>query len=170
MPILTDLRNRVQIVNDGLQSGEIVRNVVVQHPDDIMELQRIQLLQGKSASGEDIRPFYSEDLKPDGYFYSVESAGRYAAWKQDLEYPYTVSRNPDAPNLYITGKFHSEIGVEFGPDAVGIVGETPFAAGIMLKYGIETFGLMMSNWLALFEEFGAYDELMQNVKQLLYVY
>ena len=170
MSILTDLRNRVQVVNDSLQSGEIVRNVVVQHPDDIMELQRIQLLQGKSASGEDIRPFYSEDLKPDGYFYSVESAGRYAAWKQDLEYPYTVSRNPDAPNLYITGKFHSEIGVEFGPDAVGIVGETPFAEGIMLKYGIETFGLMMANWLALFEEFGAYDELMQNVKQLLYVY
>ena len=100
MGILNDLRTRVQGVNDGLTTGELIRNVVVQHSDDIIEQQRIQLFEGKNSNGEDMRPFYSEDLKPKGFFHSVESAGRYAAWKQNgINYPYTANRNPDAPNL-----------------------------------------------------------------------
>lgn len=170
MGILNDLRNRVTTVNDGLQTGEMVRNVVIRHADDIMELQKIQLFQGKASSGQDIRPFYSEDLKPTGYFHSVESAGRYSAWKQTgISYPYSVDRNPDAPNLYINGKFHSELDVEFGMEAVGIIGATAYAKRIMLKYGIQTFGLMPSNWMAIFTERGAYNELMNEIKTKLYV-
>lgn len=166
---MTDLRARVAGVYDGLRTGEMVRNAVVMHGDDIMELQRMQLFEGKAASGEDIRPYYSEDLKPGGYFYSVESAGRYAAWKQDgIRYPYTANRNPDAPNLYINGRFHDEIGVEFGAESVGIVPLTPYAAGIVAKYGMATFGLMAKNWLAVFEEYGAYNELMNEIKSRLY--
>lgn len=171
MGILNDLRARVQGVNEGLQGGSLVRDVVVRHPDDILDLQRVQLFEGKAANGEDIRPYYSEDLKPSGYFYSVESAGRYAAWKKDgINYPYTArNRNPDSPNLYITGKFHDEIGVQFGPDAVGIVPATAFAAGIMAKYGLQTFGLMPGNWAEIFERRGGYYELMQLIKSRLYV-
>lgn len=171
MGILDDLRTRVRAVNEGLQTGGMVCDVLMRHPDDILELQRLQLFQGLAASGEDIRPYYSEDLKPSGYFYSVESAGRYAAWKKDgINYPYSVTRNPDAPNLYINGRFHDEIGVQFTNDTVGIVPTTPYAAGIMAKYGINTFGLMPSNWKIIFEEKGAYYELMQQIKQRLYVY
>ena len=46
MGILNDLRKRVADVNDGLQTGELVRNVVVNHPDDILELQKLQLFAG----------------------------------------------------------------------------------------------------------------------------
>lgn len=170
MGILNDLRLRVQNVNDGLQTGEIIRNAVIQHPDDILELQRIQLFSGLAANGEDIRPYYSEDLKPSGYFHSIESAGRYAAWKKDgINYPYTAKRNPDAPNLYINGRFHDELGVQFAADTVGIVPTTPYAAGIVAKYGINTFGLMWSNWMIIFAERGAYDEIMQEIKSKLYV-
>lgn len=169
MGILNDLRARVQAVSSGLQTGQMVRDVVVRHPADILELQKRQLFEGKAANGEDIRPYYSEDLKPSGYFYSVESAGRYAAWKQDINYPYSVKRNPDAPNLYINGKFHSELGVQFGTDAAGIVPETGYASQIMAKYGTGTFGLMRSKWLELFTDWGAYDELMQQIKSRLYV-
>lgn len=169
MGILDALRDRVQYVSSGLQTGEMVRNVVMRHPGEIMEYQRLQLFAGKAANGKDIRPYYSEDLKPGGYFHSVESAGRYAAWKQDINYPYTVQRNPDAPNLYINGKFHRELGVQFGPSTVGIVATTPYASMIMAKYGVQTFGLMMSNWIAIFVEHGAYMELMQEIKQRLYV-
>ena len=170
MGILNDLRTRVQNVNEGLQTGEAVRNVVVTHRDDIMELQLLQLFQGLAANGQDIRPYYSEDLKPSGYFRSAESAARYAAWKRDgISYPYSVQRNPDAPNLYINGKFHSELGVEFRPDTVAVVATTPYAAAIMAKYGIETFGLMESNWMAIFVERGAYNELMNEIKARLYV-
>lgn len=170
MSILNDLRTRVADVNDGLITGAMVRSVVMMHPDDILELQKMQLFQGLASNGKDIRPYYSEDLKPSGYFHSVESAGRYAAWKKDgISYPYRANRNPDAPNLYINGRFHSEIGVQFAADTVGIVPETPYAAGIMAKYGISTFGLMMSNWYALFVQRGAYSELMQEIKTRLYV-
>ena len=170
MSALTDLRTRVQSVNDALQTGELVRNAVVRHGSDIMELQKTQLLLGLTSSGEDFRPYYSEDLKPSGYFHSVETAGRYASWKESgIRYPYSVSgRNPDAPNLYITGKFYDEIDVEFGNDAVAVIGMTGFAKTIMAKYGNSSFGLMASNWRVLFMERGAYAELMDEMKTMLY--
>lgn len=170
MGILNDLRNRVRQIGEGIQSGEMVRDVVVQHEADIMELQKIQLFEGLASSGEDIRPYYSEDLKPTGYFHSKESAGRYAAWKGDgINYPYKANRNPDAPNLYVNGRFHSELGVQFDADTVGIVPTTLYAAGIVAKYGLSTFGLMTAKWRALFFERGGYDELMKQIKSRLYV-
>ena len=170
MGILNDLLARVESVNDGLRTGELVRNVVVQHPDDILDLQKMQLFQGLAANGQEIRPYYSEDLKPKGYFYTVESAKRYSAWKESgINYPYSVQRNPDAPNLYINGRFHDELGVQFGAQTVGIVGTTGYSKGIIEKYGIQTFGLMMANWMVIFVERGGYKELMQELKQRLYV-
>ena len=170
MSILSDLRKRVQSVQDGMQSGEIVRLSLLPRRDDILELQRIQLLQGLTSSGDEIRPYYSEDLKPGGYFYSVESAKRYADWKQTLSYPYSVERaNADAPNLYINGKFHSELDVEFGSEAVSVVGGTGYAQEIIAKYGLRTFGLMGENWNVIFTERGAYDDMMREIESILYV-
>jgi len=169
MDILTDLLNRVLTVQAGLESGSPRGGGLIPPGNDILEQQRIQLLEGKDSGGEDIRPYYSEDLKPAGHFHSVESAGRYAAWKQDLTYPYTVQRNPDAPNLYITGKFHEEIGVEFGVDAVAIVGETAYAKAIMAKYGNDTFGLNADKWAEIWES-GSYDSLLGMIKAIIYAY
>lgn len=170
MGILNDLRTRVMNVNDGLQTGTLVRNTVIRHPDDILDLQREQLFEGKRSDGQDMRPYYSEDLKPKGYFYCVESAGRYAAWKQSgINYPYNANRNPDAPNLYINGRFHDELGVQFATDTVTVLGTTGYAKQIVDKYGLESFGLMMSRWMTIFAERGALDELMNEIKQLLYV-
>lgn len=170
MGILNDLRARVQGVQSGLQTGDLIRNVVVRHGEEILDLQREQLFEGKASSGNDIRPYYSEDLKPKGYFYSVETAGRYAAWKASgINYPYKASRNPDAPNLFINGRFHDELGIRFLADSVGVVPMTPYAANIMAKYGMETFGLMVEKWTKLFQDFGAYNELMMEIKSRLYV-
>lgn len=170
MGILNDLRKRVADVNDGLQTGELVRNVVVKHPDDILELQKQQLFAGLASNGQDIRPYYSEDLKPSGYFYTAEAAKRYAVWKDSgINYPYSAQRNPDAPNLYINGRFHDELGVQFDADTVGIVGTTGYSKKIIAKYGVSTFGLMMANWMAIFIERGAYNELIKEIKTRLYV-
>lgn len=168
MGILDDLRNKVQRVNDGLTGGELVRDVIVQHPTDILELQRYQLLEGKTGKGEDIRPYYSEDLKPGGRFHSVQTAGRYAAMKQDISYPYTVNRNPDAPNLYFNGKFHDELGVQFNATTLSIIGTTWYAKGIIAKYGEETFGLSEEKWEIIFDDRGALNELMNVLKTILY--
>lgn len=167
MGILNDLRARVQNAYDDL--GQMVRQSIEPHGPEIMEMQRQQLFAGLASNGEDIRPYYSEDLKPSGFFHSVESAGRYAAWKQDgIRYPYKANRNPDAPNLYINGRFHSELDVDFGPDTVGILPTTPYAAGIVAKYGINTFGLTMANWMVIFVDRGAYNDLMDDLRKRLY--
>lgn len=171
MGILEDLLTRVQQVNDGMKTGAMIRDVIVQHPDDIMELQREQLFAGLAASGKDIRPYYTEDLKPGGYFRSAESAKRYATWKATgISYPSLggFSRNINAPNLYINGKFHSELDVQFNAQTVSIIGRTTYAKGIIAKYGRNTFGLMASNWGVIFVERGAYDELLNNIKTILY--
>lgn len=167
--ILDILLQRVQSVESGLRTGQFVRDAVMRYGEDIMELQRVQLFEGKTPTGEDIRPYYSEDLKPGGYFHSVDTARRYAAWKADgIQYPYNAgNRNPDAPNLYINGRFHDEIDMEFGPDAVGVVPGTGYARQIMAKYGMNTFGLSPEHWGEVFER-GAYFDLMQVIKNRLF--
>ena len=170
MGILNDLRARVVNVDAELASGAAVRDVLTGHTGDILDLQKRQLFEGKASSGEDIRPYYSEDLKPGGYFHSRESAGRYAAWKLNgISYPYAASRNADVPNLYINGRFHSELGVVFLPDSVAVQGMTAYAQQIVAKYGLATFGLMPIYWSEIFSSRGALNELMQQIKSKLYV-
>lgn len=168
MGILNDLLAKVTSVSDALSDGSVIRDALLPRESDIMEFQYEQLFAGLTSSGEDIRPYYSEDLKPGGYFYTVDSAKRYAEWKESMTYPYSVDRNPDAPNLYINGRFHSELAVEFGSDAVGVVGATGYAQKIIAKYGLATFGLMKSNWMRIFVERGAYDELMTLISKMLW--
>lgn len=167
MGILEDLLARVRTFENGLQTGSAIRDALQPFGSDILEAQRVQLLEGRNSGGEDIRPYYSEDLKPQGYFYSAESAGRYAAWKQDLSYPYSVKRNPDAPNLYITGRFHSELEVQFNSDSLGIVATSTWSAAIMAKYGVDTFGLCFDKWEEIWEG-GAYLLLLNNAQTLLF--
>lgn len=162
------LLTNAKAVRDGLQGGSLVRSVLEGHGDDIIEQQRIQLLEGKASDGTDMHPFYSEDLKPKGWFHSRQSAANYAAWKQTLSYPYSVRRNADAPNLYITGVFHDDLSVEFGNEAVGVKADTAYAANIMAKYGKDAFGLSMEKWGVIFGEKGAKDELLEKMKQMLW--
>lgn len=168
MGILEQLKARVEQVQEGLASGSFVREVISTHGEDILAYQRHQLLRGLASSGEDMRPYYSEDLKPMGRFYSVETAGRYAALKQDgIRYPYSVDRNPDAPNLYFNGRFHEELGVQFDAAVVAIVGTTSYAKKIISKYGESSFGLMAEYWGKVWEDCGAYAELLTKLKDEL---
>ena len=147
--------------------GTMQREVFEKRREEIIISQREQLLEGKASSGKDLRPYYSEDLKPNGWFHSKESAGRYAAWKGSLSYPYTAKRNPDAPNLYITGVFHNDLGVGFGAESIYILPETNYAAGIMNKYGMKNFGLTDERWSRLLHEGGIMDEMIQRMRAIL---
>lgn len=167
---LTELHTHAQSVLAGLQGGEIPRLAVLQYGDDILDLQREQMASGKSVDGQDLRPLYSEDLRQrGGWFLSGESAARYTAWKQSLGNPYEggMARNSDAPNLYINGKFYSEIGVQFGTEAAVIVPLTPFASQVMAKYGRQ-INLGMNGWMELMHNRGGYNKVMDEVKRILY--
>lgn len=164
---ISSLLANAKAVQSGLQ-GSLVREVLQMHGTEIVEQQRIQLLEGKNSHGEDIHPFYTEDVKPRGWFKTKESAQRYADWKQTISYPYSVRRNPNAPNLYITGVFHDDLGVNFGSDAVEIIPDTAYAANIMSKYGRGMFGLSFEKWGVIFGEKGAKDELIEKIRNLLW--
>lgn len=169
MSSLDEILRRIQSVQDGLQGGDIPRLAVLPYGDRIVELQKEQLAEGKAASGEDLRPYYSEDIKPTGYFNSTATAANYAAWKQTINNPYEAgARNPDAPNLFITGKFYGEIGVEFGSDRARIVALTPFAAQVMAKYGADAFGLTYGRWMRIMRDEGGLERLMDEIKQVIY--
>jgi hypothetical protein len=162
------LLNNAKTLRQGLQDGALVRSVLERHGDEIIEQQRIQLLEGKAADGSDMHPFYSEDLKPKGYFHSRATAANYAAWKQTISYPYTVRRNHDAPNLYITGIFHNDLQVVFSSDWVGIVPDTMYAAVIMNKYGKNAFGLCPQKWDVMWNEKGCKSELITKMRETLW--
>ena len=162
------LLNNARQLQADLSQGSIIREVLEPHGNEIVDLQRTQLLMGKGSDGQDIHPFYSEDLKPQGYFKSSATAANYRGWKQQLSYPKNVQRNPDAPNLYITGVFHNDLNVSFGADAVAIVPDTAYAAKIMAKYGVNIFGLSWDSWGIIWNENGAKNELIEKVKNVLY--
>lgn len=168
MGILNNLLEKVKAVEAGLTTGEALGDVLLYYGDDIMSLQIHQLFEGKASNGEDIRPYYSEDLKPTGYFRSRETAKNYSAWKEIIPYPYQVDRNPDAPNLFINGRFHSELTVEFSSNAVGVVPATSYAQQIVAKYGISTFGLTPWNWNVIWREKGAFQQLLNSIQSKLY--
>lgn len=163
---LAGLRNNVKAIRDGIADGSIMRKVLDPRRDEIMTFQYQQLFDGKGSNGEDIRPYYTEDVKPSGYFRSVEEAQAYARWKETgIPYPFKANRNPDAPNLYINGKFHSELDVYLLPDTVVINASTPYAAGIVNKYGLGTFGLTAESWGEMLNERGVAQDVMDYIIQ-----
>lgn len=153
----------------SMMDGELQREAFEMRKDEIIESQRVQLLEGKASSGKDLRPYYSEDLKPHGWFKSKESAGRYAAWKGSLNYPVSVERNADAPNLYITGVFHGDLEAGFGTEKIHILPNTNYAAGIMAKYGVENFGLTDERWSVIIRrDGGVADTLITKMREVLW--
>ena len=162
------LLTNAKMLKRDMDSGKLARNVLMRHGDDIVEQQRVQLFMGKGSDGRDLHPFYSEDLKPKGYFKGGAEARKYAAWKQEIRYPYNVERNPDAPNLYITGVFHDDLGVAFGKDYVAIIPDTAYAANIMQKYGMNAFGLCMEKWGVIWNEKGGKNNLIEQMKKVLW--
>lgn len=165
---LARMARSAHALQQQMTDGSLVRGVLRSHEDDIMEQQHIQLLEGKGSDGNDLRPYYTEDLKPHGYFNDQKSASNYMAWKQSLSYPYTVGRNPNAPNLYINGRFYDEMEVRFEADTMGIFPSTGYASQIMGKYGLHRFGLSALKWQILFEEKGVKNEIQQRMKDILY--
>ena len=162
------LLNNARQLQADLSQGTIIRDVLEMHDKEIVDLQRTQLLEGKGSDGQDIHPFYTEDLKPQGYFKSAATAANYRAWKQTISYPKNVQRNPNAPNLYITGVFHNDLNVAFYADSVAIVPDTAYAANIMAKYGMNVFGLCPQMWAVIWNENGAKDELITKMKNVLW--
>jgi len=82
---------------------EVIEDAIYSNEKQILQLNKNQLYDGKSITGEDIRPYYTEDP----YFKTIGQARGYIKWKQSIT-P-NSKRNPNAPNLYINGYFHRSL-------------------------------------------------------------
>ena len=164
---LTTLIRNAEMLQSAMDRGIFLQVVLNDRREEIIASQREQLLEGKDSDGNDMRPYYSEDLKPNGWFHSKESAMRYALWKKTgISYPVDVQRNTDAPNLYINGMFHNDLEARAGSTSVGVYPKTSYAAGIMAKYGMNKFGLTSERWRKVLED--CKDRILQLMKQELY--
>lgn len=158
--MIDSLIQRVTALHDALRSGEIVREVLIDKADYLIERQQTQLWDGKNSSGEDLHPTYLQDP----YFESQELARRYMAWKGEIT-PNT-KRSPEVPNLYINGKFYNELDVFFNEVDIVFDGATAYAQKIVRKYGREQFGLMRSTWDEIMQDNKM--QIMDRVKQIIY--
>lgn len=164
---LTTLIRNAEMLQSAMDRGIFLQVVLNDRREEIIASQREQLLEGKDSDGNDMRPYYSEDLKPNGWFHSKESAMRYAMWKKTgISYPVDVQRNTDAPNLYINGMFHNDLEAKAGSTSVGVYPKTSYAAGIMAKYGMNKFGLTSERWRKVLDD--CKDRILQLMKQELY--
>lgn len=164
---LTTLLRNAEMLQSAMDRGIFLQVVLNDRREEIIASQREQLLEGKDSDGNDMRPYYSEDLKPNGWFHSKESAMRYALWKKTgISYPVDVQRNTDAPNLYINGMFHNDLEARAGSTSVGVYPKTSYAAGIMAKYGMNKFGLTSERWRKVLDD--CKDRIIQLMKQELY--
>ena len=164
---LTSLLRNAELLEAAMERNTFLKVALMDDRESIIQKQREQLLEGKDNDGNDMRPYYSEDLQPEGWFKSRESAMRYAMWKKaGISYPIEVNRNPDAPNLYIDGKFHSELEVQFGDKTVGVFPATTYASGIVGKYGMNKFGLSSARWREVLDE--CRDRILRFMKEELY--
>lgn len=132
----------------GLDLDGMARSVLELNRDAaILPMVEEQLDLGRAADGKSLRPLYSED----SYFRTRGQMEWYRNWKRSL--PTDNPERPfDAPNLYINGKFWSELTVDFGADSMRICAGTPYAAGIVRKYREESFGLDDAHFAKLRDE------------------
>jgi len=123
------MNRRVQSMDFNVLASAIVAN----HTDELTELNRKQLMKGKSNTGDFLTPRHSQNP----FFKTPQAALAYARWKQKI----TPETPFDVPNLFIIGRYHSSI--SFKVEANKLVGDAsaPFAANIEKTFKGTAIGL-----------------------------
>jgi hypothetical protein len=130
--------------------------------DVILRMNKSQLWDGKSKTGDDLRPYYSEDP----YFKTKEKAIAYRNWKKRITS--NSIRNDDAPNLFINGYFYRSITIDRGAKNVfEFGGKNSLATDIINKYPL-ALGLTNENYIKLTWDY-LFDSLRENLLKRLKV-
>ena len=107
-----NLQSNVQNIIDNLDN--IVLGLTMEADPSVADLNREQMMEGKTNKGEDITPKYLDNP----YFKSKESAQRYSDWKDDIT-P-SSKRKKGVPNLFINGKFHNSLEAVLSKDFINV--------------------------------------------------
>ncbi len=118
-----------------LQLIDVIRDtaiVIDAHIHELKSIQQDQLFQGVDADGRRMM-----SILDDPYFENRQAAWKYAQWK--------ISMFPEArfgaPNLFITGFYHSTIVIQRTGDQISFDATATFAADVAKKYGNKELGL-----------------------------
>lgn len=123
---------------NSINPNEIFKSKLNIHLDDILFLNKDQLMEGKTNKEVNITPSYSND----SYFKSKESAERYKKWKERITYD--PRRDADSPNMFINGAFHKSIYISLGNNTYKIDSDSIKANDITAKFQ-NLFGLYPKN-------------------------
>lgn len=168
MGITDKLQAQIAVFRDYKDNrSAYLADMLSQREDELLGRLKDQLASGQDSYGADLRPSYTEDVKPGGYFNTKSAAERYAGWKRSINVPIyfkQFNRDFDTPNLYVSGRFHSELAVEVTDDIVEFKGATGYADNIIDKYGKDKIGLNETFWRMVMEN-GVIDELIQKLRE-----
>lgn len=108
---------------------KIAGDVINEHKQEYLELNRDQMLDGLNAEGKDIHPDYYEDPYFEG---NREHSEQYIEWKQEIT-P-NPRRKRQSPNLYINGTYHSSLDLRIVGDSIEYTSHWVEGPDIDLKY------------------------------------
>lgn len=112
-----------------------VPRIIDRTKDEYLTIQKQQLMEGKDSSGGDLKPGYLEDP----FFKTPKAAAAYLRWKQHIT-P-NPKRNPNAPNLFITGVFHGSLNVTVGGGFIKTSSSSSIFGSVERKYSGKELGL-----------------------------
>lgn len=113
---------------ESVDMNSIIGKSIELNQDEIVELNRDQLWDGKDALGNDITPSYLDDP----YFKTKEAAAAYMRWKQKIT-P-NPDRKPETPNMYINGSFYKSLKLDPGTEDFSIKTDSPLGRKIDQKF------------------------------------
>lgn len=150
MGIIDDLKKRVMMFNDGLTSGEFIKDIVEENEAFIVELNSEEQLFEKGITSTGV------------------SIADYAPYS---EVTVEIKRQKGQPVNRVTlrdeGDFHASFAIKADNEQFEIVANDWKVKDLTLYYGDEILGLTDDNIVVVARDF-VYPELMEKAKKIIY--
>lgn len=132
-------------IADGFEENGL--KCLSDHSGNVVIAVQEQIYSGRNGKGELLSPTYDDDpyFEEEGYWYHRKAA--YKAWKRDITPPRGSTlldlppRPENIPNLYINGKFFSEIMARRRGDVFHVDPGSGNGPAIVAKYGDEILNM-----------------------------
>ena len=136
---IDEVANIIRKISDGFEEACI--RCLEDNSDIVLSAVAEQLYSGQDGDGSHLSPTYDDDpyFEEEGYWY--HRAKDYKAWKYSITPPISGTmlglppRPDNVPNLYINGKFYSEITAARKGDVLVVDPGAGHGPAIVAKYG-----------------------------------
>lgn len=138
---IEEVANIIKRISDGFEEACV--RCISDNSDIVLKAVREQLYSGVDGDGRHLSPTYDDDpfFEEEGPWH--HRAKDYKAWKRSITPPVSGTmlglppRPDDVPNLFIDGKFYSEINATLKGDVLVVDPGNGDGPSIVAKYGDE---------------------------------